>query len=345
MIGSILFIIFTIGFSAIIQKEFYFLNFLNEVIIISGIAVFFLNNKNIQKKIFLRGRRKIEAVIKKVSKVEKLKLKKEKHKTEITKIKKEPWKDVHVYDNCKFFTFVTKDNKEKVIALVTINKKQTLIVDGKIWKKFFDRILYIKISGDGKKVGALVEINGKFTLAINGEPWCKTFDWCYFDFEFSPNGKSVATIVGSEENGKYTVIKDDILWEKWYDWCSEMKFSPNGEKIAVIVEDNGKSTIAVNGRKRRLSCEKIDYFTFLPDNKTIVSIVRQNKRVTLAIDNCLLGTEQKKFSWHYEGDKNLNNFDFWFDEIEKPEISSDGKKITTIAKKDCNIYYITVKIN
>jgi len=126
--------------------------------------------------------------------------------------------------------------------------------------------------------------------------------------------------------------KEKLLtdWEndyvKRFENCGDPYFSPDGKKIAAMVEDEKGWTIAVNGQtwKERFKCCGNPYFS--PDGEKIAAWVwvRYKKGETIAVNGQ---------TWK-EG----------FEECGDPHFSPDGKKIMVVVKKEGKYYRLVKEV-
>ncbi len=73
-------------------------------------------------------------------------------------------------------------------------------------------------------------------------------------------------------------------WKKAYNWVEEPQTSPDGEKIAAIVNiDEGEFTVCVNGQSWEPVYDKIWYLRFSPDGRA-TALVSEMGEWTVAVD-------------------------------------------------------------
>ncbi len=73
-------------------------------------------------------------------------------------------------------------------------------------------------------------------------------------------------------------------WKKSYNWVEEPQTSPDGEKIAAIVNiDEGEFTVCVNGQSWEPVYDKIWYLRFSPDGRA-TALVSEMGEWTVAVD-------------------------------------------------------------
>jgi hypothetical protein len=121
----------------------------------------------------------------------------------------------------------------------------------------------------------------------------------------------------NEEKWDWDILKKEIPikeWQETYNWVEEFCVSPDGEKIASIVNtDEAEFSICVNGDTFEETFEKAWSLKFAPDGK-LVAIVSNDEEWTICTD----GT-----TW-----------ETWFDYVWDLKITSDGSFIGAAVQKD-----------
>jgi hypothetical protein len=104
-------------------------------------------------------------------------------------------------------------------------------------------------------------------------------------------------------------------WKEDYQWVEEPYVSPDGEKVAAIVNvDEGEFTVCVNGRAwGETLFDKIWHLRFSPDGR-LTALVSEMGEWTMAVD----------------GDAWENKFGY----IWEPRFSSDGRHIAAAVQQD-----------
>ena len=103
-------------------------------------------------------------------------------------------------------------------------------------------------------------------------------------------------------------------WQKKFNWVEEPYVSPNGEKIAAIVNlAEGEFNVCVNGEAWETAFEKIWHLRFAPDGR-LTALVSEMGEWTVAVD----GTP-----WE-------NKFGY----VWNPMFSPDGKNIAVAVQQD-----------
>jgi len=103
-------------------------------------------------------------------------------------------------------------------------------------------------------------------------------------------------------------------WKKSYNWVEGPQASPDGEKIAAIVNiDEGEFTVCVNGAPWEPVYDKIWYLRFSPDGRA-TALVSEMGEWTVAVDG-VPWENQYGYAWH-------------------TRFSSDGKQIAVAIQQD-----------
>ncbi len=114
------------------------------------------------------------------------------------------------------------------------------------------------------------------------------------------------------EPGEKKVVLAD--WSTQFNWVEEFYASPDGEKIAAVVNvDEGEFNVCVNGETWENVFDKIWYLRFAPDGR-LTALVSEVGEWTLAVDGA---------AWE-------NKFGYVWNTL----FSSDGKNIAVAAQKD-----------
>ena len=106
--------------------------------------------------------------------------------------------------------------------------------------------------------------------------WQKTFGDAVFFPIFSPDGNRVAAIV--IDNDRYTIAVDGKTWDTDFDMLWNLVFSPDGGMISAKAELNGRYMIVVDGRIGKHSFDELWDPVFSPDGtKLLVKCVEDGK--------------------------------------------------------------------
>jgi hypothetical protein len=100
----------------------------------------------------------------------------------------------------------------------------------------------------------------------------------------SADGRHLAATV-APSFGRWTIAVDDRVWPVDFgEYVGEPVFSPDGEHVAAIVRDEGRFSIAVDGRPWQHSFETVWDPVFSPDGRTVIAKVRTADGYTLAVN-------------------------------------------------------------
>jgi len=103
-------------------------------------------------------------------------------------------------------------------------------------------------------------------------------------------------------------------WSTQFNWVEELYASPNGEKVAAVVNiDEGEFNVCVNGETWENVFDKIWYLRFAPDGR-LTALVSEMGEWTVAVDGA---------AWE-------NKFGYVWNTL----FSSDGKNIAVAAQQD-----------
>jgi hypothetical protein len=103
---------------------------------------------------------------------------------------------------------------------------------------------------------------------VDDVPWQQTFGELATDAVFSPNGNRVACTV--KENGRWTVAVDGKSWPETYDMLWQPVFSPDSQKVAAKAEKKGRYVILVDGRPVSEESRMTWSPIFSPDSQKIL---------------------------------------------------------------------------
>lgn len=121
----------------------------------------------------------------------------------------------------------------------------------------------------------------------------------------------------NEEKWDWDVLKKEIPIKEWqenYNWVEEFYVSPDGERIASIVNtDEAEFSVCVNGEVWEETFEKAWSLRFAPNGK-LVALVSNDEEWTICTDG--------------------SNWETWFDYIWDLKITSDGSFIGAAVQKD-----------
>jgi Tol biopolymer transport system component len=122
--------------------------------------------------------------------------------------------------------------------------------------------------------------------------------------EASPNGEKIAAVVNLAE-GEFNVCVNGDLWEAAFDKIWNLKFVPDG-RLSALVSETGAWTVAVDGSAWENRFGYVWNKMFSPDGKHIAVAVQQDMAYGMALNDVVW---EQTFS-------NLTN----------PALSPDGEK-------------------
>ncbi|MFO8032738.1 MAG: WD40 repeat domain-containing protein [Desulfohalobiaceae bacterium] len=164
-----------------------------------------------------------------------------------------------------------------------------------IWEGRFLQLWQQTICSQGKNIAAIAAPEfGQFTVAQNDKPWTHTYP-VITDLVLSPQGERAAAIGRSGwesmENDsqlglqQWQIIVDDRPWDGWWDRAFKPVFSPDGEHLAIRVENNGKYTLLLDNRPYPREFSMLWDPVFSPDSKKILLRARDgNKYLRIVAD-------------------------------------------------------------
>jgi hypothetical protein len=82
------------------------------------------------------------------------------------------------------------------------------------------------------------------------------------------DGNRIACI--GKEDGKWTIAVDGRAWGEKYDMVWQPVFSPDSKKVAAKVEKNGRYTIVIDGKPLQESYHSLWNPVFSPDSEKIL---------------------------------------------------------------------------
>jgi Tol biopolymer transport system component len=125
------------------------------------------------------------------------------------------------------------------------------------------------LSSDGSRVAAIVSPDfGKWTIAVNDRPWPKLFSDMVLAPVFSPDGQRVAAIV--KDKDRWTVAVDGVPLKESFEMIWDPVFSPCGQQVLAMAEDSGRFVILANGRKYHKQFQKLWNPVFSPDGRNVL---------------------------------------------------------------------------
>ena len=110
------------------------------------------------------------------------------------------------------------------------------------------------------------------TIAVEDRPWKKTYGDCALAPVFSSDGARVAAVV--KDDNRWTVAVDGLPWEETFDMVWDPVFSPSGDTVIAKVERKGRYSIAVDGCVWKRDFEALWEPVFSPDGaKLLVRVI------------------------------------------------------------------------
>lgn len=155
-----------------------------------------------------------------------------------------------------------------------------------LWKPEFAQLWQAAFSTDGQTLAAIASpLQGRFglfTVVVNGQPW-KVLAPTVTDLTIAPagngSGVSVAALFGAsgESNVNFSVVRDGRVWGGNYDMARRPVFSPDGERLAVAVEKNGRQTIVLDDRTYGEWFDQVLDPVFSPDGGALLIRARSGE--------------------------------------------------------------------
>ena len=99
----------------------------------------------------------------------------------------------------------------------------------------------------------------------------------------SPDGEKIASIVNIDE-GEFSVCVNGEAWEEVFDKIWYLRFSPDG-RLTALVSDMGEWTVAVDGEAWEGRYGYVWNTKFSPDGKNIAVAVQQDMEYCAAIND------------------------------------------------------------
>ena len=90
----------------------------------------------------------------------------------------------------------------------------------------------------------------------------------YYLHVFSPDGKKIAAVV--KNNNRWTIAVDGTAWSETFDNIWDPVFSPGSDKVVAKAEKNGRYFIAVNGKIGKKDYEWLWNPVFSPDGTKLL---------------------------------------------------------------------------
>lgn len=152
------------------------------------------------------------------------------------------------------------------------------------WKPRYVQCLKLQFSRDGHKLWAIVATAyGQFTAACNDVPWKSTFP-VVTDLVVDASGERAACIA-SNHNTLFRIVVDGSPWGETMDMAWPPVFSPDGSKVAALVEKGGKHHIMVDGKAYERSFDHAWPPHFNEDgSKVLIRAVEDNSYVRIVAD-------------------------------------------------------------
>jgi Tol biopolymer transport system component len=99
----------------------------------------------------------------------------------------------------------------------------------------------------------------------------------------SPNGEKIAAVVNLAE-GEFNVCVNDDTWQTVFDKIWNLRFAPDG-RLTAIVSEMGEWTVAVDGTPWDNKFGYVWNMMFSPDGNNIAVAVQQDMAYGMALNN------------------------------------------------------------
>lgn len=177
----------------------------------------------------------------------------------------------------------------QVLAPVKTPGGWGLARDGEIiWEGRFLQLWQQTICSQGKNIAAIAAPEfGKFTVVKNDRPWTHTYP-VVTDLTLSPQGQRIAAIGRSgwdtlEQDSQlglqqWQIIVDDGPWSGWWSRVFKPVFSPDGEHVALRVENQDRYTLLLDNKPYKQEFSMLWDPVFSPDSRKILLRARQGDK-------------------------------------------------------------------
>jgi Tol biopolymer transport system component len=105
-------------------------------------------------------------------------------------------------------------------------------------------------------------------VAVDGTPWNTRFNKAVLSPVFSPDGRKVAAVV--KDNNKWTVAVDGSTWSDTFDNVWDPMFNAGGDTVIAKAEKNGTFFIVVDGKIGKRKYESLWNPVFSPDGEKLL---------------------------------------------------------------------------
>ncbi len=134
-----------------------------------------------------------------------------------------------------------------VLAPVRHEGKWRLFKDDALfWKTGYEQLWHLCLCPDKEKIAAIVApVYGKWSVAENDSVWPLSIDTMIREIRYSADGSSLVAVV--KDNGYWTLARDGKKWHLPCDKVFNPVLSADGSVAAAVVEQKGHFFTAVNG--------------------------------------------------------------------------------------------------
>lgn len=170
---------------------------------------------------------------------------------------------------------------------IRLDREQySIAVNGTAWSNVFQSVWRPVFTTDGQSVLAPVRHGGKWKLFKDDRIFWPTGYHQLWHLNLA--GDQVAAIV-SPAYGKWSVARDDRVWPLSVDtMIREIRFSGDGSSLVAVVKDQGFWTLARDGVRWTLACDKVFTPVVSSDGTVLAAAVEKQGHWYVAVNDRLI---------------------------------------------------------
>ncbi|MFW5836739.1 MAG: electron transfer complex subunit TmcD [Desulfovibrionaceae bacterium] len=186
-------------------------------------------------------------------------------------------------------------------------------------------------SPDGERLACAVKLSDfEYGVWVNGEVWESRFDRVWYP-RFGPDGR-LTVLVNAEMD--WTVATEDQPWDETYAYVWDTRFSDDGSRVAVAVQQDGKYGMAVNGELWPTLYDNANNFALSMDGSQSAAAVQVESMGQADINKFMAGV----FSLAVDG----KAWDKTFMNVWTPVFSPDSRRVAAQARLNHYEYSLAV---